>query len=194
MREALPNAFLFGLTGTPINRADKNTFYAFGADTDDGGYMSRYGLNDSIRDGATKELHFEPRMVDLHIDQKAIEEAYAELTQGLTDEDRDRLGKAAAKMSILVKAPERIRAICGDIAKQRKWAGKKLDGEGWKRLLVDAWARAEGKSQGQVVPSLDGNSVLNLGIQTRRLPVGDMADLITFAQAWAVENDVRLGA
>ena len=32
MREALPNAFLFGLTGTPINRADRNTFYAFGAD------------------------------------------------------------------------------------------------------------------------------------------------------------------
>jgi type I restriction enzyme R subunit len=62
-------------------------------------------------------LHFEPRLVDLHIDQKAIEEAYAELTHGLTDEDRDRLGKAAAKMSILVKAPERIRAICGDIAK-----------------------------------------------------------------------------
>ena len=85
-------------------------------------------------------------------------------------------------------------AICGDIAKQRKWAGKKLDGEGWKRLMVDAWARAEGKSQGQVVPSLDGQSVVNLGIQTRRLPVGDMADLITFAQAWAVENDVRLGA
>ena len=51
MRDALPNAFLFGLTGTPINRADKNTFYAFGADTDDGGYASRYGLNDSIRDG-----------------------------------------------------------------------------------------------------------------------------------------------
>jgi type I restriction enzyme R subunit len=117
MREALPNAFLFGLTGTPINRADKNTFYAFGAETDEGGYMSRYGLNDSIRDGATKELHFDPRLVDLHIDQKAIEEAYAELTQGLTDEDKDRLGKAAAKMSILVKAPERISAICGDIAK-----------------------------------------------------------------------------
>ena len=117
MRDALPNAFLFGLTGTPINRADKNTFYAFGADTDEGGYMSRYGLNDSIRDGATKELHFEPRLVDLHIDQKAIEEAYAELTQGLTDEDRDRLGKAAAKMSILVKSPKRIAAICADIAK-----------------------------------------------------------------------------
>src|SRR3954453_21163148 len=62
MREALPNAFLFGLTGTPINRADKNTFWAFGAETDEGGYMRRYGLNGSIRDGATKELHFEPRL------------------------------------------------------------------------------------------------------------------------------------
>lgn len=117
MREALPNAFLFGLTGTPINRADRNTFYAFGADGDEGGYMSRYGLEESIRDGATKELHFEPRLVELHIDQEAIEAAYAELTQGLTDEDRDQVGRAAAKMANLVKAPERVRAICADIAK-----------------------------------------------------------------------------
>jgi hypothetical protein len=59
------------------------------------------GSGKSLREGATKELHFEPRLVDLHIDQKAIEETYAELTAGLTDEDRDRLeedldrGKAA---------------------------------------------------------------------------------------------------
>ena len=116
MRDALPNAFLFGLTGTPINRADKNTFYAFGADEDEGGYISRYGFEDSIRDGATKPLHFEPRLVELHLDQKAIEEAYRELTAGLADEDRDRLGKTAAKMAVLVKSPARISAICADIA------------------------------------------------------------------------------
>ncbi len=40
MRNALPNAFLFGLTGTPINKADKNTFWAFGAEQDSGGYMT----------------------------------------------------------------------------------------------------------------------------------------------------------
>ena len=72
-----PNAFLFGLTGTPINRAEKNTFYAFGAEEDEGGYISRYGFEDSIRDGATKELHFEPRLVELHIDQKAIDRQLA---------------------------------------------------------------------------------------------------------------------
>lgn len=116
MRDALPNAFLFGLTGTPINRADRNTFYAFGAEEDENGYLSRYGLEESIRDGATKPLHFEPRLLKLHVDHEAIEEAYAELTAGLTDEDRDRLGKAAAKMAVFVKSPERIRAICADIA------------------------------------------------------------------------------
>ncbi len=116
MRDALPNAFLFGLTGTPINRADKNTFYAFGAQEDANGYMSRYGFEESIRDGATKELHFEPRLVDLHVDQNSIDEAYKELTASLTDEERDQLGKHAAKMAVLLKAPERVNAVCADIA------------------------------------------------------------------------------
>ncbi len=116
MREALPNAFLFGLSGTPINRTDRNTFYAFGAEVDENGYLSRYSLEDSLRDGATKPLHFEPRLVELHIDQVSINEAFNELTSGLTDEDKDKLGKAAARMSVLVKSPERIQAICADIA------------------------------------------------------------------------------
>ena len=117
MRASLPNAFLFGLTGTPINRADRNTFYAFGADEDKQGYMSRYGFEESIRDGATMPLHFEPRLLELHIDKEAIDEAFKELTGGLSDLDRDQLAKAAAKMAILVKSPERIRAICADIAR-----------------------------------------------------------------------------
>jgi hypothetical protein len=87
----------------------------------------------------------------------------------------------------------KLHALCGDIAKQRQWAGQWIDTEGWKRLLVDAWARTEGKTQGRVVPSLDGQSVVNLGIQTRGMRVKDMADLITFAEAWAVDNGIHLG-
>ena len=117
MRDALPNAFLFGLTGTPINRADKNTFYAFGAEEDANGYLSRYGFEDSIRDGATKELHFEPRLVDLHMDRAQIEEEFQALTADLTDEERDQLGKHAAKMAVLLKSPDRVQAVCGDIAR-----------------------------------------------------------------------------
>ncbi len=116
MRQALPNAFLFGLTGTPINRADRNTFYAFGADEDERGYMSRYGFEESVRDGATMPLHFEPRLLELHIDHQAIDQAYEELTGRLSDLDKDQLGKMAARMAVLVKAPERVQAICADIA------------------------------------------------------------------------------
>lgn len=111
MREALPNAFLFGLTGTPINRSDRNTFWAFGADEDHAGYMSRYSFQDSIRDRATLPLHFEAPTVKLRIDRDAIDEAYREMTNDLEEQDRDDLAKRAAKMAVLVKNPERVRAV-----------------------------------------------------------------------------------
>jgi type I restriction enzyme, R subunit len=133
MRAALPNAFFFGLTGTPINRRDRNTFYAFGADEDERGYMSRYGFEESIRDGATLPLHFEPRLVELHIDKAAIDAAYEELTGELSDLDRDTLGKAAAKMEVLVKVPERIQNICADVAKHFQ---EKVKPNGFKAMLV----------------------------------------------------------
>lgn len=116
MREALPNAFLFGMTGTPINRIDHNTFYAFGAEEDGLGYMSRYGFEESVRDGATKPLHFESRLVQLHIDRQEIDKAFEKLTGGMEDLDRDNLAATAARMSVLAKAPERVREICSDIA------------------------------------------------------------------------------
>lgn len=133
MREALPNAFLFGLTGTPINRADRNTFYAFGADEDDKGYMSRYGFEESIRDGATLKLHFEPRLIDLHIDKAALDAAYKDLTGGLSDLDKDNLAKTAAKMAVLVKTPERIRKVCEDIVQH--FQGK-IEPNGFKGQIV----------------------------------------------------------
>jgi type I restriction enzyme R subunit len=133
MRDALPNAFLFGLTGTPINRFDKNTFYAFGADEDAKGYMSRYGFEESIRDGATLKLHFEPRLVELHIDKAAIDAAFKEMTGGLSDLDKDRLGKTAAKMAVLVKTPERIRHVCEDIVQHFQ---NKVEPNGFKGQIV----------------------------------------------------------
>jgi type I restriction enzyme, R subunit len=133
MRESLPNAFLFGLTGTPINRADRNTFYAFGADEDEKGYMSRYGFEESIRDGATLKLHFEPRLIDLHIDKAALDAAYKDLTGGLSDLDKDNLAKTAAKMAVLVKTPERIRKVCADIVEHFQ---TKVEPNGFKGQIV----------------------------------------------------------
>ncbi len=115
MREALPNAFFFGMTGTPINKRDRNTFWAFGADEDEQGYLSRYSFEDSIRDKATLPLHFEARLVELRVDKDAIDEAYARMTGHLSEEDQSNLAQMAGRIAVLIKSPERIQAIVADI-------------------------------------------------------------------------------
>jgi len=133
MREALPNAFLFGLTGTPINRADRNTFWAFGADEDAQGYLSRYSFQDSIRDKATLPLHFEAPEVRLKMDKAVIDEAYQAITGALSEQDRDDLGKRAAKMAVLVKNPERVQAVVAHIVAHFQ---SKIEPNGFKAQVV----------------------------------------------------------
>lgn len=135
MRAALPNAFLFGLTGTPVNKADKNTFWAFGSKEDKEGYMSRYTFQDSIRDDATLPLHFEPRLVDVHVDKENIDKAFKEFKESaaLTDEEADALNKKSAKMAAFLKSPERVSKIVADIALH---FNEKVNPHGFKAMIV----------------------------------------------------------
>jgi len=132
MRMALPNAFFFGLTGTPINRTDKNTFFTFGATEDRSGYMSRYSFSDSIRDHATLPLHFEAVPVDLHVNQDIVDAAFNEMTEGLTSDERSELARRV-KMEAIMKSPERIRKVCGHIVKHYR---DKIEPNGFKGQVV----------------------------------------------------------
>lgn len=133
MRAALPNAFLFGLTGTPINKADKNTFWAFGAEQDAAGYMSRYTFQESIRDKATLPLHFEPRLPNYHIRKEDLDIAFKELTNDLGEEDRNTLSQKATNMNVFLKSPERVKAIVKDIAEHYT---RHVEPEGLKAMIV----------------------------------------------------------
>ena len=133
MRNALPNAFLFGLTGTPINKADKNTFWAFGAEQDSGGYMSRYTFQESIRDNATLPLHFEPRLPNYHIDKEGLDVAFKEMANDLSEEDRNKLSQKAANMAVFLKSPERVKTIAADIIEHFK---AHVEPEGLKAMIV----------------------------------------------------------
>ena len=132
MRMALPNAFFFGLTGTPINRTDKNTFHTFGAVEDKTGYMSRYSFSDSIRDKATLPLHFEPVPVDLHVDQDKLDAAFEHLTEGMSEAERAELS-ARVNMKAIMYNPARIRKICEHIAKHFR---EKIEPNGYKGQVV----------------------------------------------------------
>lgn len=82
----------------------------------------------------------------------------------------------------------KLHAMCGDIAAQMTWMGRKLGIEDWKRLLVDSWMRETGRMH--LVPSLDGKGVVALGQQTRSLGVKEMAELIESIQAFGDMNSV----
>lgn len=116
MRQALPNAFFFGLTGTPINRTDKNTFATFGATEDRSGYMSKYSFSDSIRDHATLPLQFEPVPIDLRVDKDTMDREFDVLTEGLSDEERAELSKRV-NMQAIMYDEKRIHKVCAHIAK-----------------------------------------------------------------------------
>ena len=133
MRDALPGAFLFGLTGTPINARERNTFRTFGADEDPGRYLSRYTQAESLRDGVTLPLHFEPRPTEFHIDRDVIDAEFDQLTDGLSEEDRETLTRRAGRMETLIKASGRIAKVCADIAEHFK---TKVAPDGFKAQVV----------------------------------------------------------
>ena len=134
MRLALPNAFFFGLTGTPINRIDKNTFATFGATEDRSGYMTKYSFSDSIRDGATLPLHFEPVPVELRVNREQLDAAFDEMTDeaGLTKEEKNELSRRVNLKAIMYE-PKRIRKVCEHIVKHFR---EKIEPNGYKAQIV----------------------------------------------------------
>jgi len=180
MRAALPNAFLFGLTGTPVNKADKNTFWAFGADEDQGGYLSRYTFQESIRDDATLPLHFEPRLVDVHVDKETIDKAFEAFKESaaLSDEEADELNKKSAKMAAFLKSPERVEKIVKDIATHFK---EKVAPQGFKAMIVtpDRHACVQYKEELDKHFPIDASAVV---IST------SANDELEFKQKWGIDK------
>lgn len=93
---------------------------------------------------------------------------------------------------------EKYHAMIGEIARQWQFMGRKIDADDAKRLLVDAFAKAMRDAgtplhhDGRVVPSLDGQRVVQLGIQTSKFYKAEASEFIEFLNAWATENGIVL--
>jgi hypothetical protein len=91
---------------------------------------------------------------------------------------------------------EKYHAMIGDIAKQCTFMEKRWNNEDWKRLLIDLFAKTMRElgtplsHDGRVVPSLDGTSVVQLGVQSRSFKVKEAAEFIEFLFAYGAENNV----
>lgn len=121
---------------------------------------------------------------------KIIQDVWQQIKAGLT---------AGHKYTLIIE-PEnksyeqqkKFHAIIGEIAQQAQHLGSKWDAEDWKRLLVQSFYREQGLDGGRIVPSLDGQGIVQLDFQTRRFSKERASQFIEWLQAWAAQNGVEL--
>lgn len=109
MRTALPNALFVGFTGTPIEKKDKSTTKVFGA------YIDKYLPKQSIADGTTVEIKYQPRLERLHIKDSNIDILFDEHFDEYTDEEKEDIKSKYGRYKIIVEDEKRIRDIAKDI-------------------------------------------------------------------------------
>jgi len=120
MRAALPNAFYFGYTGTPVDKGKigRGTFETFGK-ADPEGYQDKYGMDESIADGTTVPLYYTLAPTELHVDRQTLEDEFFKVVDeaGVASiEALNKLLEKADKLKAVLKAPDRVSKIAAHIA------------------------------------------------------------------------------
>lgn len=121
MRSVFKNAFIFGFTGTPLSKIERNTFQKFCPK--DELYLDRYSMLDSLKDGFTVSLSYQARLPQYHLNKKQLEEFVQfeeEKIKTLSKEEQKELRKKIRVIKAFVKKPGRIKVIAEDIAKHFK--------------------------------------------------------------------------
>jgi type I restriction enzyme R subunit len=116
MRAKLPNAFRFGLTGTPIDKTMVNTHRDFGPikDGNQERYLSYYSIRRAIKDGATLEVHYQLDKVPFNMDQKTLSTTFEQMCEDaeVSDEEiKDVIQKQRAKWKELARHKDRIAIV-----------------------------------------------------------------------------------
>ncbi len=113
LRTSMQQAFYFGFTGTPIDKATLNTHRNFGQDGER--YLDYYSIQQAIDDGATLPVTYEARLSKFFIDEQKVDEQFDEMTTDLTPEQKDLLMRKYGKKEALVKLDKRMEAVARDI-------------------------------------------------------------------------------
>ncbi len=145
LNAALPNAFRFGFTGTPIDRGKigQGTFEMFGLPDRPHGYHDKYSINESIEDKTTIPLYYTLAPSDTWVEKLKLEEEFRELLDEFWREveevgvasinELNKLLKKADKLMAVLKSPDRIRSIARHIARH---FNENVDPLGFKALVV----------------------------------------------------------
>jgi len=136
MKAILKSAFFFALTGTPIAKKGKDTYREFSYPPEET-YLDRYFITDSIKDGFTLKIVYQPRLEDeVHLKKDLLhaflETEFEELPEEIREDVEERVKKRLNAIKIVLENPERIKVIAEDIARHFK---ENVDGR-FKAMVV----------------------------------------------------------
>jgi type I restriction enzyme R subunit len=121
MRSVFKSASIFGFTGTPLSKAERNTFQKFCPTGEL--YLDRYSMLDAMKDGFTVPLSYQARLPDYHLKPEELKQLKAfedEELKDLSPEERKRLSKNVKIVKEFLKKDERVKAVVEDIASHFK--------------------------------------------------------------------------
>ncbi len=136
MKAILKSAFFFALTGTPISKRGRDTYLEFSYPPEEP-YLDRYFITDSIKDGFTLKIVYQPRLEkEVHLKKDLLEAfletEFEELPEDIREDVEEKVKKRLNAIKVVLENPFRIKTIAEDIAKHFR---ENIDGK-FKAMVV----------------------------------------------------------
>ena len=146
MKAIFKNAFFFALTGTPIQKTgNRDTYKEFGYPDDDDYYLDRYFIKDSIDDGYSVKIAYQPRLEKeegIHLNKEMLktflEVELEEIPESYRENVEDGIKRRLNTINLFLENPARIERVVADIARDFT---ENVDGK-FKAMVVAASRKA----------------------------------------------------
>ena len=138
MKSIFRNAFFFAFTGTPISKEERDTYLEFSYPPDEL-YLDRYFIADSIKDGFTVKIVYQPRLIEeVHLKKDMLKDfldsELDELPEDISERVEGRIKEKLTTIKLLLENQKRINLVAKDIANHFK---ENVDGK-FKAMVVAA--------------------------------------------------------
>ncbi|MCD6430575.1 MAG: HsdR family type I site-specific deoxyribonuclease, partial [Deltaproteobacteria bacterium] len=133
----LPNASYIGFTGTPVDKTayGRGTFKTFGCE-DDKGYLHKYSIADSIKDGTTLPLYYNLAPNEMLVPHEILDREFLALAEaeGVADiEELNKILERAVNLKNFLKGKNRIHEVARFVAEHYR---ENVEPLGYKAFLV----------------------------------------------------------